>query len=138
VEKGQKEAISINNQVTTQFTCGISELQNGSYNPLCAFQLFGLSEDVIAPIEKVFFMFSTLPVNTGTVVEQSYSTGLLIDLTAQNQRTVTFDLDTAWDWGGQSWAQQFPPNSNMVPMLIETSTPAPGRESLVLGRTAGR
>lgn len=138
VQGGPSTAISINNQVSTPFTCGISELQNGSYNPLCAFPLFGNNEDVIAPIEKVFFMFSTQPVNTGTVVEQSYSTGLLIDLTAQNQRTVNYDLNTAWNWGGFSWAQQFPPNSNMVPLLIETSTPAPGRESLVLGKAAGR
>lgn len=138
VSGGPDTAISINNTVTTPFTCGISELQNGSYNPLCAFPLFGMNEDVIAPIEKVFFMFSTQPVNTGTVVEQSYSTGLLIDLTAQNQRTTSYDLNTAWSWGGFSWATQYPPNSNMVPLLIETSTPAEGRESLVLGKAAGR
>jgi hypothetical protein len=136
VQGGPSTAISINNEVQTKFACGISELQNGSYNALCAFPLFGLNEDVIAPIEKVFFMFSTQPVNTGTVVEQSYSTGLMIDLTADNQRTVAYDLNKGWDWGGFSWAQQYPPNSDMVPLLIETSTPAAGRQSLVLGRAA--
>jgi len=128
---GVPTAISILNTVSTPFTCGISELQGASYNALCAFQLFGNNEDVIAPIEKVFLMFSTQPVNTGTVVEQSYGPGLLIDLTASNQRSVNYDINAGWSWGGFSWAQQFPPNSNLVPLLIEPSSPAPGLVSLV-------
>jgi hypothetical protein len=128
---GTPTAISILNTVSTPFICGISELQGTSYNPLCAFPLFGNNEDVIAPIEKVFLMFSTQPVNTGTVVEQSYGPGILIDLTASNQRTVNYDINAGWSWGGFSWAQQFPPNSNLVPLLIETSAAAPGKVSLV-------
>jgi hypothetical protein len=130
---GPSTAISILNTVSTPFTCGISELQGANYNALCAFPLFGNNEDVIAPIERVFLMFSTQPVNTGTVIEQSYGPGILIDLTASNQRTVNYDINTGWSWGGGSWAQMFPPNSDMVPMLIETSDAAPGKVSLVQG-----
>jgi hypothetical protein len=122
---GLPTAISILN------TCGISELQGTTYNALCAFPLFGNNEDVIAPIEKVFLMFSTQPVDTGTVIEQSYGPGILIDLTASNQRTVNYDINAGWNWGGFSWAQQFPPNSNLVPLLIEPSDAAPGKVSLV-------
>lgn len=129
---GLSTAISILNTVSTPFTCGISQLQGTSYNALCAFQLFGNNEDVIAPIEKVFLMFSTQPVNTGTVVEQSYGPGMLIDLTASNQRTVNYDINAGWNWGGFSWGQEFPPSSALVPLLIEPSTPAPGKVSLVL------
>jgi len=128
---GLPTAISILNTVSTPFTCGISELQGATYNALCAFPLFGNNEDVIAPIEKVFLMFSTQPVNTGTVIEQSYGPGILIDLTASNQRTVNYDINAGWSWGGFSWAQQFPPNSNLVPLLIEPSDAAPGKVSLV-------
>lgn len=128
---GISTAISILNTVNTPFTCGISELQGTSYNALCAFPLFGNNEDVIAPIEKVFLMFSTQPVNTGTVIEQSYGPGILIDLTASNQRTVNYDINAGWSWGGFSWAQQFPPNSNLVPLLIEPSSPNAGKVSLV-------
>ena len=128
---GLPTAISILNTVSTPFTCGISELQGTTYNALCAFPLFGNNEDVIAPIEKVFLMFSTQPVDTGTVIEQSYGPGILIDLTASNQRTVNYDINAGWSWGGFSWAQQFPPNSNLVPLLIEPSDAAPGKVSLV-------
>jgi hypothetical protein len=128
---GLPTAISILNTVSTPFTCGISELQGTTYNALCAFPLFGNNEDVIAPIEKVFLMFSTQPVDTGTVIEQSYGPGILIDLTASNQRTVNYDINAGWSWGGFSWGQQFPPNSNLVPLLIEPSDAAPGKVSLV-------
>jgi hypothetical protein len=122
-------AISILN--TVPFTCGISQLFGAVYTPLCAFPLFGNNQDVIAPIEKVFLMFSTQPVNTGTVIEQSYGPGILIDLTSLNQRAVNYDINEGWSWGGFSWANQYPPNSDLVPLLIEPATPAPGRVSLV-------
>lgn len=116
---GPSVAISIDNTTTTPFTCGISMKQNGVFNPLCAFPLYGGGLDVIAPIEKVVLMFSTEPVNTGTVVEQAFSPGIFIDLTADNQRAVSFDINQGWSWGGGSWAQQLPANSNLVPFLVE-------------------
>jgi len=87
--------------------------------PLCAFPLFGNNMDVIIPIEKVLLMFSTTPVNTGTVIEQSYGSGLLIDLTAENHRSVGYDINKGWSWGGYSWAQSVPPSAELVPLLIE-------------------
>jgi hypothetical protein len=124
VEGGTPLAISINNTTNTQFTCGVSEMQGGSPLPLCAFPLFGNSLDVIAPIEKVLFMFSTVPVNTGTVIEQAYSQGILIDLTGDNQRSVSYNINKGWDWGGFSWGQAIPANANLVPLLIEAPTDA--------------
>jgi hypothetical protein len=122
VNGGPDVAISVLNQTSTPFTCGISQVQAGVATPLCAFPLYGNGLDVIAPIEKVLLMFSSLPVNTGTVVFQAYSQGILIDLTADNQRSVAFDINTGWSWGGFSWAQIVPPSSNLVPLLIEPAT----------------
>lgn len=119
VNGGQPQAISIQNNTSVSFTCGISQRQEGVASPICAFPLFGNNLDVIAPIEKVLFMFSTTPVNTGTVIEQAYGPGILIDMTSDNQRYVEYDINQGWSWGGYSWAQQVPPSSNLVPLLIE-------------------
>ncbi len=121
-QSGTPQAIEIANETTTQFTCGISQSNpQGQVTPMCAFTLYGNFTDVIAPIEKVLLMFSTLAINTGTVVEQSCSPALLIDLTAENTRTVSFDINQGWSWGGGSWAQNYAANTQLVPLLIENS-----------------
>ena len=118
VSGGPTTAISIYNTTQTPFTCGISEVVEGTAKPLCAFPLYGTQLDVMAPIAKVFLMFSTKPVNTGTVIEQAYSPGIFIDLTANNERTVDYAINRGWSWSGV-WAKQIPPNENLVPLLIE-------------------
>jgi hypothetical protein len=119
---GPAQAISVYNTTKTQFTCGISqEAADGSTNPMCAFPLYGQQLDVIAPIEKVLLTFSTLPVNTGTVIEQAYAPGILVDLTSSNQRSVSYDINEGWSWGGYSWAQSVAANEDLIPLLIETA-----------------
>ncbi len=130
VAGGPDTAISILNTTDDQFTCGISERQDGVAKPMCAFPLYGNQMDVIAPIEKVLFMFSTKPVNTGTVVEQAYSSSILIDLTSSNNRAVSFDINKGWDWGGFNWGRALAPDVNLVPLLIE---PAAATNSLQNG-----
>jgi hypothetical protein len=135
---GPATAISVYNTTSTQFTAGISQqAADGSNNPMCAFPLYGQQLDVIAPIEKVLLMFSTQPVNTGTVIEQAYSPGVLIDLTSSNQRAVAYDINAGWSWGGYSWAQTVAANENLVPLLIETSSASANAaiepRSLVIG-----
>jgi hypothetical protein len=120
---GTVGAISIFNQTTTPFTCGISQQQaDGTFGPVCAFPLYGNNMDVMAPIEKVFLMFSNNRVNTGTVVYQAYSQGLMIDLTGATERKVSYDINKGWSWpGSASWGKVYPANSNLVPLLIESS-----------------
>lgn len=120
VREGTAGAISIVNQTSTQFTCGISEKQpSGGVTPTCAFSLFGNNLDVIGPIERILLMFSSLPVNTGTVIYKAYSAGLLIDLTGVNSRSVSYDVNGGWSWSGGAWGQQVPPSESLVPLLIE-------------------
>ncbi len=112
--------ITINNQGTQPWTCGIShQLAGGGFTPICAFPLHNRSADVIAPIEKVLFMFATINVNTGTVIYQVDSSGLLIDLTQSQTRAVTFGIDAGWSWGTGTWAKEYPPSTSLVPLLIE-------------------
>jgi hypothetical protein len=135
---GPKQAVSISNTTTTQFTCGISQrAADGSTNPMCAFPLYGQHLDVIAPIEKVLLIFSTTPVNTGTVIEQAYSPGVLVDLTSSNERTVAYDINKGWSWGGYSWGRAVAATEALVPLLIETAQVSGGTVveplALVLG-----
>ena len=123
---GTKGAISILNETSTPFTCGISQLRGGKASPLCAFPLYGQNLDVIAPIEKVLFLFSSRPVNTGTVIEQSYGPAIFVDLTGapENRRQVSYDLNGGWSWDGGVWAKQLKPSESMVPLLIENQASA--------------
>jgi hypothetical protein len=130
VDGGTASAISINNTSNNPYTCGISEMQGDTAVPMCAFPLFGNHMDVIAPIEKILLMFSTNPVNTGTVVQQSYSQGILIDLTASQTRAVSYDMNDGWSTPGgelQQWATIVPANAALVPLLIDSSQPSANR-----------
>lgn len=120
-EGGSDGAICIVNLTSSRFTCGISQAQpDGSFGPICAFQLLGNNMDEIMPIEKIFLMFSAVPLNTGVVLEQAYGPGVLIDLTGVSSRAVNYDADAGWTWPDQaSWAISYPPNQSLVPLLIQ-------------------
>lgn len=119
---GDPQAISINNTIAQQFTCGISQsAADGSTNPLCAFPLYGNQLDVIVPIEKVLLLFSTTPVNTGAVVEQAYGPGILVDLTGATPARrggIAYDINLGWSWGAFSWGQSVAAKDTLVPLLI--------------------
>lgn len=119
VKRGPVTAISINNTDSRPWTTGISQNIDGKPSPMCAFPLNGMTLDVIAPIQKVLLMFATDSVNTGTVIYQSFSQGVLVDLTSSNFRPVTFDLNQGWSWGGYNWAQSVRASTDLVPFLIE-------------------
>lgn len=124
-ENGVAGAISINNASPTPYTCGISQMQGSVATPLCAFTLHGNHLDVIAPIEKVLFFFATAQVDTGTVLEQSYGAGVLLDLTGNPQLNVSYDINNGWDFGGESWGTNVPASSALVPFLIDKPASAP-------------
>lgn len=117
VGDGTQNAISILNQGNIPYTCGISQEQDGQFNPMCAFPLFGNMLDVVMPIEQVLFMFATNQVNTGTVIYRAYSQGILIDLTGTTSRKVDFDINKGWTASG-AWGTQIQANADMLPILI--------------------
>jgi hypothetical protein len=109
-------AITISNQTTAQFVCGISHPISEGIQPFCAFPLPGNGEVLITPIEKVFLMFATEPLDTGTVVEQSFSQGVLVDLTVDREQTVEYVIDRGWT--PKPGAEVVPPDTNLVSLLI--------------------
>ncbi|MEV5721145.1 hypothetical protein AB0L41_45390 [Amycolatopsis mediterranei] len=122
VQEGTSGALSIHNLTNKQFTCGISQKQfTGASTPMCAFPLYGQHVDVIAPIERVLLMFSSMAVNTGTVIEKAYSPGILVDLTGARNRTVSYDINAGWSWGSAPWGRAVPANAKLVPLLVEAT-----------------
>jgi hypothetical protein len=120
VTGGTTNAISITNQTSTQFTCGISQIQNASdkATPLCAFQLYGKQMDVMAPIELVMLEFATSAFNTGTVIYQAFSPGVLINLTTQSTVGVTYDINNGWSASGNPNVSFLPPGTDIRPLLL--------------------
>lgn len=118
---GLPNAISIMNATGQPFTCGLQQQQpDGGFGPICALPVFGNNLDVIVPVEQVYLMFSSLPLDSGTVVEQASGPGLLVNLTGSQTQTVAYDINSGWSYPeGAGWAQSYPPNQALVPLLIQ-------------------
>lgn len=116
---GTPAAISIQNQASQPWTCGVSQVVENQANAVCAAPLNGNMLGVIAPVEQVLLMLSARSVNTGTVIYQAYGPGVLIDLRSAAQRTVQFDINNGWSWDGGTWARPVAPGSDLVPLLIQ-------------------
>jgi len=138
---GTPGAISIQNTISTKFTCGVSQVQNvngkPTPTPLCAFPLHGNGLDAMAPIELVLLMFATPQINTGTVIYKAFSQGVLINLTGSTERDVSYDIDKGWTWGGGAWAQTVPADAALSPLLID-QTVALGRRVVEAQNAASR
>jgi hypothetical protein len=122
---GTENAITIANQSGTPFASGISQVVknadgSSSSNPMCAFNLYGTTTLQIAPIEQVLLMFATASYNTGAVVYNAFTVGVLVNLTSANQRSVNFDINAGWSWGGASWGQNVQNDAELAPLLIDT------------------
>jgi hypothetical protein len=121
-------AVSIFNPTLENYSCGLSQLANAvgaaaTYNPMCAFPLLASMQDEIVPIEQVFLMFASQEVNTGTVLEESYSYGALVDLTANNNMVLTYNLvSVPGGWVTEPGVTVQPPNTQLVPLLISPVT----------------
>lgn len=126
--EGIAEWISIENQVMKSFTCGVSmesaETQGPPvFAPICAFPLNGKSTVALQPVSKLLLVFAQEPVNTGTVIERSTSEGLLLTFGGMNDRTVKYDIDKGWDWGGEIWGQPIPSGDITKALIQQGSTP---------------
>jgi hypothetical protein len=119
VQNGAPRSISIFNQSNKQWTAGISQMVDGVANPMCALPLYGNMLDVIAPIEKVLLTFATATIDTGTVIYRAYSQGVLVDLTSAPLRTVGFDINNGWNYGGANWGKLVPAQEDLLPILID-------------------
>lgn len=133
------QPIYIHNTTTQQCTCGISQVENGNARPLCAFPLFGRQTNEFVPLEQVLLMFATTAINTGTVIEQAFSDGLLIDLTNDPLRQVTYDINLGWGPTDQPWATPVDSRTSLLNLLIQKPSAAlTAKRMIAAGRKNGQ
>lgn len=115
---GQPGVISVVNQGSTPWTCGLAADAGFGSAPICAFPLHGNSMDMIGPTAKVLVMFAVDKIPVGSAVTTAYAGGLFIDFQTEAARAVSFDIDQGWSWGGGTWATVVPPQTNLGALLV--------------------
>ncbi len=133
---GAANACSIRNSTTTEFSCGLAQSAAGAAAlPLCAFPMYGGNLVAITPLEAVLLTFSTLSIAPGTAVTSMNvtakrtslatttlavsTTGVLIDMTGVTQRSISYDINLGWQWGGATWGMGVPASANLREWLIQ-------------------
>jgi hypothetical protein len=65
---------------------------------------------------------SAISLNNQSSQPWSYSSGVLVDLTGAPgnpaSRTVMFDLNDGWSWGGAPWGTPIQAQEDLIPILI--------------------
>lgn len=116
---GPADAMSILNTTTTPYTCGLAVALGSVTSPIAAFPLYGNSLDAIAPIEKVFLLFESYPAQAGQILERTLAQGLFVDVAGVAARTVSYDINNGWAFGGASWGQVISANTPLNKLLID-------------------
>lgn len=125
---GPADMISFANTVTDQFTVGFARTDaSGIPVPIYAVPLYGLHIVQANPSPQILLNFSTRKYLPGTMVTNIESTGsvkasygqsLLIDMTGENNRSVSYDINTGWDWGRFAWANIIPATADLSKILL--------------------
>ncbi|UEM24975.1 hypothetical protein JL100_033320 (plasmid) [Skermanella mucosa] len=122
VNSSNTSVISILNQTSTQFTCGISQsVQGSSGSQLCALPLYGNNLDTITPVEQVLVVFQTEQVDTGSVVYQCYAPSLLVNMTGMTAASISYDINTNWSGNTEGWCTQYEAGTDITPILVQQS-----------------
>ena len=127
VSGGPSDAMSILNQTTTPYTCGLSaQIGGNDGGAIVAAPLFGNALNAFAPVESVLLMFTSYPLEPGSIVTRSYAQGILIDAASRPSSSVSFDINHGWAWDGDSWAQVILADVTLAMVLIQPSPLATG------------
>jgi hypothetical protein len=115
---GAPGAMSIVNQTSATFTCGMAAADpNGNISPVCALTAFPNVMCMIRPVPQILLMMATANLSPGTVVDQVGAVGILLSLASSPTQTVSYDYIAGWNCnGGNCTAVQ--PNQSLVPILI--------------------
>lgn len=125
---GPANMISFANNVTTPFTIGFARTDaSGTAVPIFAVPLYGLHNGQAYPSPQILLNFSTRRYRPGTMImsieptglpQASYGQSLLIDMNGVTTRSVSYDINTGWDWGSFVWANIVPANTNLSKILL--------------------
>ena len=116
---GPADAMSVLNTTTTPYTCGLAVALGSVTSPIAAFPLYANSLDAIAPMEKVLLVFESYPAQAGQILERTLAQGLFVDVAGGAARTVSFDINNGWSFGGAPWGQVIAANTPLNELLIK-------------------
>jgi hypothetical protein len=119
ISGGIPDTVAFVSTVDQQFTCGTALAAGNQPQPVCAAPLYGNGLQMIAPVLKIFVMFSDQPIGAGTMINAATGEGVIIDYAGVTERAVSFDINTGWDWGRQAWAATVPPLTNIQRLLVQ-------------------
>lgn len=115
---GTAGAITIDNETTTQLTCGISQQRAGIAAPVVAFPLHGKQRQVIAPVDQVLLMFSTAALVPGAAVTTAPDPGVLVDLSDAHVRALHYDINLGWSADAAPWLSDVAAGATLASLLI--------------------
>jgi hypothetical protein len=119
---GYAQGVTIVNASTTPYSAGLSARSmdaGGTFSPVAGVPLYGLSEAIIAPVDKFLVTFSTSGTQVGQPLPYSMTQSLLIDMTGQTQLEATFDINTGWSFNNASWGQTIPAGADLFAVLVK-------------------
>lgn len=128
---GPLSDITIQNMTASPFTSGFARAvpQAPEAAPIFASPLYGHHLTVASALPKLLLQFTTETLQPGTVLERadmtmlgaaSFGPSLLVTAAPDVVRSVVYDINRGWSWGGQTWATAFPPDADLTSVLIET------------------
>jgi hypothetical protein len=118
---GASGDITVLNKGDKPWTGGMGQMVEGNLSPLCAFPLNGNFSNTMMPYEKVLLVFESGQTDTGSVVEETTSSTIIITLTGADvgvPKQVSFDINTGWDADNAGWAQISDNGYTIAPQLI--------------------
>lgn len=119
---GYPAGVTIVNSTTTPYTAGLSARSmdaGGDFSPVASVPLYGLSEDIVAPVDKFLVTFSTAGAHVGAPFPHSVTQSLLIDMTGQTLLEGAFDINTGWSFGDAAWGKTIPAGADLFAVLVE-------------------
>jgi hypothetical protein len=124
VAGGVTGTITIDDEYSKGYTCGISEFANGVFSPLCSFDVLPAFSDMITPIQMVALMFATQPIKTATIWEQAVGPGIVLDVTNYESkvRNVTYSIAGGWKPETQDGIIPFKSGDNINPLLVNPAS----------------
>lgn len=105
---GASGDITVLNKGNKPWTGGMGQMVQGSLSPLCAFPLNGNFSITMMPYEQVLLVFESGQTDTGSVVEETTSSTIIITLTGadvNNPKQVSFDINNGWSANNAAWAE---------------------------------
>lgn len=118
---GYPGGVTIVNTTNTPYVAGLSSANPDAAGEQAAFAavpLYGLAEDIVAPLDSLLVTFSTAGTQIGAPLPYSMSQSLLIDMSGQTQMEASFDINKGWSFNGAAWGKTVPAGADLFAVLV--------------------